>query len=146
MRGLIVLERHKVNCKWLDAFACLLMKPGGCKDGNVSVCESECRLPLIECLHHRVHTEWQRPLSGVHSIMMEKLAYPLSLYSPSRTKLQCTLQLRGQIHLPLPFISTPMYALVYMNQPPLKIRKRLRDLWTNIPPANACVGPIRKKN
>ncbi len=23
---------------------------------------------------HRVHTEWQRPLSGVHSIMMEKLA------------------------------------------------------------------------
>ncbi len=24
----------------------------------------------------RVHTEWQRPLSGVHSIMMEKLAPP----------------------------------------------------------------------
>jgi hypothetical protein len=24
--------------------------------------------------HHRVHAEWQRPLSGVHSIMMEKLA------------------------------------------------------------------------
>jgi hypothetical protein len=23
---------------------------------------------------HRVHTEWQRPLSGVHSIMMEKLS------------------------------------------------------------------------
>ncbi len=23
---------------------------------------------------HRVHTEWQRPLSGVHSIMIEKLA------------------------------------------------------------------------
>jgi hypothetical protein len=22
---------------------------------------------------HRVHTEWQRPLSGVHSIMMENL-------------------------------------------------------------------------
>jgi hypothetical protein len=42
--------------------------------------------------------EWQRPLSGVHSIMMEKLAqagvcggvhaHPLSLYLPSRTKLQ----------------------------------------------------------
>jgi hypothetical protein len=25
---------------------------------------------------HRVHTEWQRPLSGVHSIMMEKLSQP----------------------------------------------------------------------
>jgi hypothetical protein len=25
---------------------------------------------------HRVHIEWQRPLSGVHSIMMEKLAQP----------------------------------------------------------------------
>ncbi len=24
--------------------------------------------------NHRVHTEWQRPLSGVHSIMMEKIA------------------------------------------------------------------------
>ncbi len=29
---------------------------------------------FVFCLHHRVHTEWQRPLSGVHSIMMEKLA------------------------------------------------------------------------
>ncbi len=29
---------------------------------------------------HRVHTEKQRPLSGVHSIMMEKLTHPLSLY------------------------------------------------------------------
>jgi hypothetical protein len=28
---------------------------------------------------HRVHTEWQRPLSSVHSIMTEKLAHPLSL-------------------------------------------------------------------
>ncbi len=25
---------------------------------------------------HRVHTEWQWPLSGVHSIMMEKLVHP----------------------------------------------------------------------
>jgi hypothetical protein len=30
------------------------------------------RIPY--CLQHRVHTEWQLPLSGVHSIMMEKLA------------------------------------------------------------------------
>jgi hypothetical protein len=67
---------------------------------------------------HRVHTEWQRPLTGVHSIMMEKLAQadegrgvygagpPPSLYLPSRTKLQCTLQLRGQIHSSY-FTSTP---------------------------------------
>jgi hypothetical protein len=26
--------------------------------------------------YHRVHTEWQLPVSGVHSIMMEKLAQP----------------------------------------------------------------------
>ncbi len=43
---------------------------------------------------HRVHTKWQRPLSGVHSIVMEKLAgegggalhahpHPLTLYLPS---------------------------------------------------------------
>jgi hypothetical protein len=54
---------------------------------------------------HRVHTEWQRPLSSVHSIMIEKLAQAgeggectptsLSLYLPSRTKLHCTLQLNG---------------------------------------------------
>ncbi len=50
--------------------------------------------------------------------MMEKLAqagvgvhaHPLSLYLPSRTKLRCTLQLRGQIHSPC-FISIPMYSV-----------------------------------
>jgi hypothetical protein len=66
-------------------------------------------------------TEWQRPL-GVHSIMMGKFAqagegggcrpmHLLSLYLPSRTKLQCTLQLRGQIHSPN-FIST-VYLYVF---------------------------------
>jgi hypothetical protein len=34
--------------------------------------------------HHRVHTEWQWPLSGVYSIMMVKSALPLSLYQLSR--------------------------------------------------------------
>ncbi len=68
---------------------------------------------------HKVHTEWQWPISGVHSIMMEKPAHagegegvhalPLSLYLPSRTKLQCAFQLRGQIHSPY-FIST-LYVL-----------------------------------
>jgi hypothetical protein len=49
-----------------------------------------------ECQAHRVHTEWQWPLSGVHSIMTEKLAqageggggvvhaHPLSPNLPSR--------------------------------------------------------------
>ncbi len=40
-------------------------------------------------------------------------ARPLSLYVPSRTKLWCTLQLRGQIRSPWPyFYSTPMYSVV----------------------------------
>ncbi len=70
---------------------------------------------------HRVHTEWQLPLSGVHSIMMEKLAQPgegwqgvhdhsLSLYPPSHTKSWCMLQLRGQIHS-LYFCSTLICTL-----------------------------------
>ncbi len=54
-------------------------------------------------------TEWQWPISDVHFIMMEKsaLPLPLSLYLPSRTKLLCILQLRGQINSPY-FISTPI--------------------------------------
>ncbi len=39
-----------------------------------------------------------------------KISHPLSLYLPSRTKLQCMLQLRGQILFPY-FISTPIYTL-----------------------------------
>ena len=31
-------------------------------------------LGYVQSSPHRVHTEWQRPLSGVHSIMMEQLA------------------------------------------------------------------------
>ncbi len=65
---------------------------------------------------HRVITEWQRPLSGVHSIMMEKIspgwwgwgpgvhAHPLSLYLPSRKKLQFYAQLSPY------FVSIPMYS------------------------------------
>ncbi len=37
-------------------------------------------------------------------------AHPLSLNLPSGTKLQCTLQLSGQIHLPY-FISTNIYSV-----------------------------------
>jgi hypothetical protein len=64
---------------------------------------------------HPLHTEWQRLISGVQSIMMEKSALvgkaggcpPTPFHSnfPSRTKLQWTLQLRGQLHF-ICFISS----------------------------------------
>ncbi len=38
-------------------------------------------------------------------------AHPLSLYLPSRTKLWCTLQLRGQIHIPLFLLYPYMYSV-----------------------------------
>ena len=55
---------------------------------------------------YRVHTEWQWPLSGEHSIMMVTSAQqgeggvhalPLSLYLPSRAKFWCTLQGRYEV-------------------------------------------------
>ncbi len=71
------------------------------------------------------HTEWKRPLSCVHSIMMEKLAQagewvvhstPIPLHyiyhHVQSCRLQCTLQLRGQIHSPPHFIFTPICTLV----------------------------------
>jgi len=47
-------------------------------------------------------------------------AHPLSLYLPSRTKLQCTLQLRGQIHS-LYFYSTPIYSILCALDPEIWI-------------------------
>ncbi len=77
-------------------------------------CAGEGRISATE------YTEWQRPLSGVHSIMMEKLkpgwwgwrvhAHSFPLYLPSRKKLKCTLQVLGQIHSPY-FSSTPRCTL-----------------------------------
>ena len=90
--------------------------------------------------NHRVpvhtHTEWQWPLSGVHSIMMEKLAqagegggggvhaHPPSLYLPSRTMLWCigTLQLRGQIGYNPPISTLPLYVLCDHTFRCLKVR------------------------
>ncbi len=43
-----------------------------------------------ESIVHRVHTEWQWPLSDVHSVMMEKLAQA-GEGIPPQIKLQCTL-------------------------------------------------------
>jgi hypothetical protein len=77
-------------------------------------------------LPHRVHTEWQWPLSGVHSIMMEKSAQagedwgctpnPLSLCPTSCTLYKvCGVRYsptEGQIHSPY-FSSTPyIYSVV----------------------------------
>ncbi len=62
----------------------------------------------------------------IHSIMMEKLAQagegrgctPTPFHSIyHRTKLQCTLQLRGHIHSQN-FISTPIYSLVVSSTHP----------------------------
>jgi hypothetical protein len=71
-------------------------------------------------LLRRVHTEWQWRVSGVRSIMMVKSAQPgeggrcpsSSFHSinPSRAKLLCMLQLRGQIHSHL-FLLYPQYVL-----------------------------------
>ncbi len=81
------------------------------------------------------YTEWQRPLFGVHSIMRVKLAWlvrvggarpvahPLSLLLPSPVKLQCTLQLSGQIHWPC-FISTNICTLCLWHLKVLTNEKR----------------------
>jgi hypothetical protein len=79
---------------------------------------------LLINLVHRVNIKWQRPLSGVHSIMIEKLTQagevgvarpsPLNLL-PSRTKLLCLLQVRGQIYSTY-FVSTPMYSVILSSQ------------------------------
>ncbi len=81
------------------------------------------------------YTEWQVPLSdflaycafhhdgkispgwwgGVCSVVH---AYPLSLYLPSRTKLWCMLQLRGLIHSPCPYFSTPLCSVFGSFPPP----------------------------
>jgi hypothetical protein len=60
---------------------------------------SNCSSPSHAMLDHRVHTEWQWPLSCVHYIMVVKSAqpgegggvhaHPLSLYLSSRAKLWC---------------------------------------------------------
>ncbi len=71
------------------------------------------------------YTEWQRQLSCVHSIMMEKLAQadegggctPTPFHIPSRTKLWCTLH---QIHS-LYFYSTPIWTVSYMMKTSTKV-------------------------
>ena len=87
-----------------------------------------CHIPptVFVSLSLEVHTEWPLPISGLNPIhhdgkispgwwgwgMHVHPLSPLSLYLPSRSMLQCTLQLRGRIHSPF-FISTPnMYTVL----------------------------------
>jgi len=74
---------------------------------------------LCKCLNHRVHrvamsTCWRTfQHDGKISPAWWGWGYtptPFHLYVPSRTKVWCTLQLRGPIHSPY-FYSTPVYTL-----------------------------------
>ncbi len=91
---------------------------------NLNYCSRKERIRRSGRHKHRVPTEWQRQLSSVHSIMMEKLAqafegggvhatpFRYTVFTITyKVKLWCTLQLRGQIQSPY-FISTPMYSVV----------------------------------
>jgi len=83
-----------------------------------------CVLDFLSSTAQSTHTEWRRWLSGVHSIMMEKCtqaewcgwgvhAHPLSLYLPSHTKLQWTLQLRWQILYTPPISSLTSFMYLW---------------------------------
>ncbi len=121
-----------INGTWLTRFHCWFF-PNSCN--QFSPITRPKMLALVQqhfpkSATHRVHIDW---LSGIHSIMKENQprlvkakggggvvhAHPLSLYSPSRTKLQCTLQLRGQIHSPY-FISIPMHSVQQPSEYGLK--------------------------
>jgi hypothetical protein len=70
---------------------------------------------LFSAFDHRVHTEWQLPLSDVHSITSDKLAQfgEGGGARPPHSKL-CTLQVRRQIHSPY-FYSTPIGILWFRH-------------------------------
>ncbi len=83
----------------------------------------------IGCPLHRVHTEWQSPLSGVHSIMMEKLAWPgeggeCTAHPPSFTIFIITFKVvvyasaeRADMYIILLFLLYPyMYSVVHCKQ------------------------------
>jgi hypothetical protein len=68
----------------------------------------------VGTFHHGEQTEWQWPLSGVHSSMrVEGALPPLSLYLPSQAKLWCMLQLRG--HIPEYTQSSKAHFLAYID-------------------------------
>ncbi len=80
---------------------------------------------------HRVHNEWQWPLSVVHSITIVKSSqsgecggwmpshFHSITYIPSRAKLWCTHQLRVHIiiHSPYSISPLPLYAICELDAP-----------------------------
>jgi hypothetical protein len=73
-------------------------------------------------LHTTEYTEWQRPRSGVHSIMKEKVAQAgeggvrgctPTPFQPITMKYKVAVYLPGQIHLPY-FISTHIYSMLHL--------------------------------
>jgi hypothetical protein len=63
---------------------------------------------------HRVHTEWQRPLSGAHSIMMEKLAQAGVGGWCTTTYFHYivfTITYNIAVYTPVHFISIPFYSV-----------------------------------
>jgi hypothetical protein len=86
MNYYIIQNKHGMkmltNRRFLDHFHSLTKLGEGpwCISQKLKVVESQpntasCIISTVmDGPHHRVHTEWQRPLSGVHSIMMEKFA------------------------------------------------------------------------
>ncbi len=102
---------------------------------------------VSRCCIQRVHTECQRQLSDVHSIVMENSAqageggggglhaHSLSQYQPSRTKLWCTLLLRGQIYThPIFLLYLCMYseAALFFVYTPLSEVDQKKALCSNI--------------
>ncbi len=90
------------------------------------------RVINIPCDHHRVHTERQLPISGVHHIMMEKSALagggggctPTPFHSITITYKVAgydTLQLRGQIHYQY-FIQISYLPYMYSVVPSVAIK------------------------
>ncbi len=90
---------------------------------------------------HRVHTELQSPLSGAHSLVMEKLAQfgesggvcpPSFTISTIRTKFWCTVQLRRQHTTPISTLSLCVLC-GYKYPTPLKGEEKRRPLCFSLP-------------
>ncbi len=123
IEGVLKVTLQKRTLRQL--FICLRLPPllGSCLGVGKKFVGSE----------HRVHTEWQWPISGVHSIMMGKSVLagegggctptPFhSIYVPSHTMVQSTLQLRGQKHSSYFTISSLPSTLQYIKSVFLKLQ------------------------
>jgi hypothetical protein len=67
--GILPVSYPRQLCNKLPTAADKMAYKNTQREKEISLC-----MFFLCGLDHRVHTEWQRPLSGVHSIMIEKLA------------------------------------------------------------------------